>query len=104
MEKYILNVPIGIRFISDWNDFGKHIPNGKFIFNKVYPGCGMTTYFLTSDKPVIMAAPRRTLLDNKARWMEKHGYSYFKATTEVHRNVAESLLRQNIHSEDSRYI
>ena len=78
MEKYILNVPIGIRFISDWNDFGKHIPNGKCIINKVYPGCGMTTYFLTSDKPVIMAAPRRTLLDNKARWMEKHGYSYFK--------------------------
>ena len=71
-------MPIGIRFISDWQNFGKHIPNGKFILNKVYPDCGMTTYFLTSDKPVIMAAPRRTLLDNKARWMEKHGYSYFK--------------------------
>ena len=70
-------MPPGLRFISDWPEFREQIPFTKYILNKVYPGCGMTTYFLTSEEPVIMAAPRKTLLKNKAGWMKEHDYSYF---------------------------
>ena len=51
-------MPSGIRYVSKWPEFREQIPYTKFILNKVYPGCGMTTYFLTSDEPVIMAAPK----------------------------------------------
>ncbi len=73
MRKQLLYVPEIVNYINQWSDFREQIPDGHVILNKVYPGCGMTTYFLESSEPVILAAPRRALLDNKARQMlEKH--------------------------------
>ena len=103
MNKEYLDVPLGLRYISNWQDFGAQIPYTKLILNKVYPGCGMTTYFLTSPFPVIMTAPRKTLLQNKAGWMEKHGYSYFlweastchntaKRSEEIRNNIQQLLI------------
>lgn len=98
MKKEYLDVPFGLRYISDWQDFGEQIPYTKLILNKVYPGCGMTTYFLTSPFPVIMTAPRKTLLQNKAGWMEKHGYSYFLWEASTCHNTAKRCeeIRNNI--------
>ena len=46
MNKVFLDVPLGLRYIREWKNFGAQIPYQKLILNKVYPGCGMTTFFL----------------------------------------------------------
>lgn len=83
MEKIILKVPQSINYISQWNEFRALLPKGQIILNKVFPGCGMTTYFLESTEPVILASPRKKLLENKAEKMRKDGKSffYYKAST-----------------------
>ena len=99
MKKLFLDVPLGLRYISEWENFGAQIPYQKLILNKVYPGCGMTTYFLTSTFPVIMTAPRKTLLQNKAGWMDKHGYSYFLWEASTCHNTAKRSEEKRIKTE-----
>lgn len=77
MKKRIIKVPLTVNFINQWENFRGQIPNGHVILNKVYPGCGMTTYFLESTEPIILASPRRKLLDNKAAKMTREGKSFF---------------------------
>ena len=95
MNKIYIDVPLGLRYISDWKDFGAQIPCQKLILNKVYPGCGMTTYFLTSPTPIIMTAPRKTLLQNKAGWMDKYGYRYFLWEASTTRNLTQRQEEYN---------
>ena len=65
MNKEIIRVPEGIRFLSDWEDFRlSNFPN-KCIINKQIPGCGFTEYCIRSNENIILCSPRKILLKNK---------------------------------------
>lgn len=65
MEKIKIEVPGGIRFLSDWEDFKlANFPN-KCIINKQIPGCGFTEYCICGPENVILCSPRKLLLKNK---------------------------------------
>ena len=66
MNKEIIYVPAGVRYLGQWKDF--HLSNfpAKCILNKVIPGCGFTRYCLESPwENVILCSPRKMLLQNK---------------------------------------
>ena len=60
-----IKVPEGIRYLSQWTDFGKELPDCHFILNKAHTGVGATEYFLTNNEKVILCSPRCSLMDNK---------------------------------------
>ena len=65
MNKEIIRVSEGIRFLSDWEDFRlSNFPN-KCIINKQIPGCGFTEYCIRSNENIILCSPRKILLKNK---------------------------------------
>ena len=63
MNKTVINVPPGIRYISEWEGFS--LPEEPTIINKQITGCGFTEYCITSDLPSIVCSPRKILLENK---------------------------------------
>ena len=63
MNKTVINVPPGIRYISEWKEFS--LPEEPTIINKQITGCGFTEYCITSDLPTIVCSPRKILLENK---------------------------------------
>lgn len=63
MEKIIVNVPKGIRYISEWKEFG--LPENPCIINKQITGCGFTEYCINGPENVILCSPRKVLLENK---------------------------------------
>ena len=63
MNKQIINIPKGIRFISDWPEF--QLPIIPTIINKSITGCGFTEYCIRNDQNIILCSPRRILLENK---------------------------------------
>ena len=67
MHKITLNVPEGIRYLSDWYDlWNTLLPEGQhYILNKRICGCGATEAYLRSGRKVILASPRKHLLYNK---------------------------------------
>lgn len=66
MNKDIIKVPKGIRYISEWENLENLLPQDKpYIMNKTITGCGYTEYCITNDKPVILCSPRLILLANK---------------------------------------
>ena len=69
INKIELQVPAGIRYISEWSDFNlDDFPNkysSAYIIDKKIPGCGFTEYCLTSGDDVILCSPRKMLLANK---------------------------------------
>lgn len=67
MNKEIIKVPFGVRFISEWKDYA--LPEGHCIIDKGVTGCGYTELGLTNENNVILCSPRKLLLENKA---EKH--------------------------------
>ena len=68
MEKEIIVVPSGIRYINQWDSFS--LPNHPCIINKAITGCGFTEYCLTNSDNVILCSPRKILLENKAEQHE----------------------------------
>ena len=62
-EYHKIEVPPGIRYISDWPRFS--IPDRPHIMNKSIPGCGFTEYCLTNNENVVLCSPRKILLQNK---------------------------------------
>ena len=65
MDKITIEVPQGIRFLSDWDWFNfSKFPN-KCIINKQIPGCGFTEYCIRSNENIILCSPRKMLLKNK---------------------------------------
>lgn len=83
MNKNVIEVPEGIRFISQWNKFS--LPKGKVIVNKQITGCGFTEYCLTNPENVILCSPRKILLENKE---EQHQGLVFYARNELEKEVA----------------
>ena len=66
MRKEIIEVPDGIRYLSQWIDLWNILPqNQHYILNKRICGCGATELFINSRKKVILASPRKQLLYNK---------------------------------------
>ncbi len=63
MEKYIISVPEGVRYISNWEGFT--LPNHPSIINKTVTGCGFTEFCLRNPRPTILCSPRKVLLENK---------------------------------------
>ena len=47
MRKIKINVPAGIRFISEWKNFSDQFPKDEsYILDKKIPGCGFTEWVL----------------------------------------------------------
>ena len=74
MEKIKIEVPEGIRFLSDWEEFKLSNFPGKCIINKQIPGCGFTEYCIRSRENIILCSPRKLLLYNK--WDQHQGEVY----------------------------
>jgi len=63
MKKQVINVPKGIRYISEWQNFS--LPNYPHILDKQITGCGFTEWCIHSPENVILCSPRKILLENK---------------------------------------
>ena len=62
----IIEVPAGIRYLTQWNNFSFSKFPSKCIIDKQLPGCGFTEYCIRSNEFVILASPRVMLINNKA--------------------------------------
>ncbi len=78
MNKTIIKIPKGIRYINEWDGFA--LPNEVCIIDKQITGCGFTEYCLTSNDNVILVSPRKILLENKE---EQHKGEVFYAKSEL---------------------
>ena len=58
-----LEVPAGIRYLSDWNEFC--LPDHPCIIDKKLTGCGFTEYVIMGNFPACLISPRTSLLKNK---------------------------------------
>lgn len=79
MNKVIIPVPHGVRYISQWPDFSfRGMFPGPCIIDKVIPGCGMTSQAILGPEPAIICSPRRMLLLNKHEQHQdpKNGFTY----------------------------
>ena len=65
MNRIKIEIPSGIRFLSDWEKFRLSNFPEKCIINKQIPGCGFTEYCIRSNENVILCSPRKILLKNK---------------------------------------
>ena len=66
MKKITLNVPDGIKYLSEWKELWNLLPmNQHYILNKRICGCGATEAYIGSDRQVILASPRKQLIYNK---------------------------------------
>lgn len=63
MNKHVLAVPKGIRFLSDWKGF--RLFNFPYIIDKQITGCGFTEWSIRSGSNTIICSPRICLLKNK---------------------------------------
>ena len=71
MEKQVIEVPAGIRYISDWKEF--RMLEFPHIIDKKIPGCGFTEYCLRNNMNLILVSPRKILLENKEEQHKKEG-------------------------------
>lgn len=65
MNKHIITVPTGIKYISEWKEYS--LPEGHCIVDKGVTGCGYTEYGLRNNCNVILCSPRKMLLENKRK-------------------------------------
>ena len=65
MNKISVNVPLEIKYISDWDNFDYRMLQGHSILNKTVTGCGFTEFCLCNSLPTILCSPRKFLLENK---------------------------------------
>src|SRR5574344_2156430 len=63
MNKHIIGVPAGIRYISEWEEF--RLFDFPYIIDKQITGCGFTEWAIRSPINLILVSPRVGLLDNK---------------------------------------
>lgn len=75
MNKTVINVPAGIRYISEWSEFYRDFPRFPHIMDKQIPGCGFTEWCLTNPDDIILCSPRNMLILNK--W-EQHPDDVFR--------------------------
>ena len=92
MNKSIITVPRGIRYISEWGDF--HLPTSPTIIDKQLTGCGFTEYCINCPEDVIVCSPRVILLENKAN-QHPGELMYVRNDLEVILNVDNTKLLKN---------
>ena len=90
MFKRVINVPKGIRFISEWKEF--KLEDYPYILDKKIPGCGFTEWCLTNNQPLVLCSPRRVLLQNKSNQHKGEVY-YFKNDFEKVLEIEKDLTR-----------
>ena len=78
MNKTVINVPPGIRYISEWNGF--NLPDFPHILDKQITGCGFTEWAITSPWNSVIVSPRLILLENKE---EQHLGEVFYARNDL---------------------
>lgn len=78
MNKTIINVPAGIRYISEWEGF--YLPDYPHIMDKQITGCGFTEWCITNPWNLILVSPRLILLENKE---EQHPGEVFYARNDL---------------------
>ena len=78
MNKTIINVPPGIRYISEWEGF--MLPEFPHIMDKQITGCGFTEWVITSPWNSVLISPRLILLENKE---EQHLGEVFYARNDL---------------------
>jgi hypothetical protein len=72
MENNIIQVPKGIRYISQFEEkYGFCLQDFPHILDKSIPGCGFTTWALTNSQNVILASPRKVLMRNKKEQLDE---------------------------------
>lgn len=67
MYNIVLDVPQNVNRLSEWKEFDSNLPKGKVILNKSICGCGCTEAYLRNELPVILASPRRELINCKMK-------------------------------------
>ena len=92
MNKSIITVPRGIRYISEWKGFT--LPEQPTIIDKQLTGCGFTEYCISCPKNVIVCSPRVILLENKAN-QHPGELMYVRNDLEVVLNVDNPKLLKN---------
>ena len=90
MFKRTINVPKGIRFLSEWKDF--KLEDYPYILDKKIPGCGFTEWCITNNQPTILCSPRRILLQNKLEQHPNDVY-YFKNNFEEILEIEKELTK-----------
>ena len=65
MNKQLIEVPYGIRYISEWNEYV--FPENHCIVDKGVTGCGYTEYCLMNNLNIVLCSPRKMLLESKSR-------------------------------------
>jgi hypothetical protein len=93
MDKQVIIVPDGIRYISEWKDYC--LPLGHCIINKVACGCGFTQNVLVSPRNSILCSPRVALLENKA---EQNSQCYYFKPVKLDSSVRRAIIKDAIDS------
>ena len=63
MKKIRIDVPAGIRFVSEWEGF--YLPDEPSIINKQITGCGFTEWCIRNKFNIILCSPRKILLEKE---------------------------------------
>lgn len=101
MKKTTIKVPDGIRYLGQWQDFGKQLPNSHFILNKALTGVGATEYFLSNDEKTIVCSPRVALLNSKkTKHSEVWFYRDMADTTASDDNLKKSRSKKKANYKD----
>ena len=103
MNRQKINVPEGIRFLSDWDWFKlSEFPN-KCIINKQIPGCGFTEYCIRSNENIILCSPRKLLLKNKWDQHKKEVYlvvNEFDKDPGIDKDISKEQKNQSLTQQD----
>lgn len=100
MERTKIEVPKGIRYLSDWGDFCFANFPDKCIINKQLPGCGFTEWCIRSKDNLILCSPRKHLLKNKA---DQHKGEVYLVVNEMEKGVSVDKDLSKT-SSNSRYV
>ena len=92
MNKTVLNVPRGIRFLSDWDGFA--LPENPSIINKQITGCGFTEWCIKSNINLVLCSPRIVLLENKEDQHPGEVY-YARNDLDLELDVGKDLTNDN---------
>lgn len=99
MKKETINVPFGIRYLSDWKDFRLH--QFPHILNKQIPGCGLTEWCLTNLDDLILCSPRKILLENKE---EQHQGEVFRVINEFDKDPTVDKDLENFNTRSMAFL
>jgi len=93
MDKKRLEIPAGVRYITEWDGYNLNDYAFPHILNKVLTGCGFTEYCLRNQQNIILLSPRKFLLENKED-QHKEDVLYVKnefgAIVDYERNISDS--------------